>query len=326
VDRTQWNVAISADIDFAGEIERLLASEIDVVLKFAPCTNQRAFAASARDCHAIAVGDFPISSVIIDQLQNCFVLARTGVGVDNIDLAAAERRRIRVTNIPDYGMEDVASHALMLLLSLARRTKPWERALRAGDWDRAATGPVHRIHGHTIGILGLGRIGKTFARQVSGLGCRVIANDPYLEPQIFAAHGVEEVDFPTLIESSDYLSLHVPLTDETHHIIGADELAQMKPTAFLINAARGAVVDQRALVQALEAGRIAGAGLDVFEEEPISMGDGLLKLDNVILTPHVAWCSEESRQIMAERTAEEIVRAVLGQPARCPVVALQTGH
>lgn len=320
MDRTHWTVAISADIDFAGDLKRLLEQKIDVDFRRAPCTNQEEFAAAARDCHAIAIGDFPISSAIIDELEHCLVLARAGVGVDNIDLLAAERQQIRVTNIPDYGSEDVASHALMLLLALARRTKPWERALRSGDWDNAATGPVHRIHGHTIGILGLGRIGGTFARQVSGLGCRVIANDPYLEPSVFAAHGVDEVDFPTLIESSDFLSLHVPLTDETRHIIGADELTRIKPTAFLINAARGAVVDQRALVRALESGQIAGAGLDVFEDEPISMDDGLLELDNVILTPHVAWCSEESRQIMAERTAEEMMRAFTGQPARCPVV------
>jgi D-3-phosphoglycerate dehydrogenase len=320
VNRTQWTVAISADIDFADEIERLLASKINVVFTRAPCTTQEAFAAAARQSDAIAVGDFPISSVIVDRLKHCRVLARTGVGVDNIDLVAAQRRQVRVTNIPDYGMEDVASHALMLLLMLARRTKSWEHALRSGDWSGAGTAPIHRIHGHTIGILGLGRIGKTFARQVSGLGCSVIANDPYLEPEVFGSNGVQEVDFPSLIESSDYLSLHVPLTDETLHIIGADELARMKPTAFLINTARGSVVDQQALARALQSGQIAGAGLDVFEEEPVTMDDSLLGLGNVILTPHVAWCSKESRQIMAQRTCEEIVRALSGQPARCPVV------
>jgi D-3-phosphoglycerate dehydrogenase len=320
MDRTQWIVGISADIDFAEDIGRLIASEIDAAITRAPCTSQEAFAAVARRCDAIAVGDFPITSVIVDQLERCRVLARTGVGVDNIDLAAAQRRQVRVTNIPDYGMEDVASHALMLLLMLARRTKSFERALRSGDWSGAGTGSIHRVHGHTIGILGLGRIGKTFARQVSGLGCRVIANDPYVDREVFLSNGVQEVDFPTLIESSDFLSLHVPLTGETHHIIGGGELARMKPTAFLVNTARGAVVDQRALVTALQSGQIAGAGLDVFEEEPINTDDRLLQLDNVILTPHVAWCSEESRQIMAQRTCEEIVCALSGQPARCPVV------
>jgi D-3-phosphoglycerate dehydrogenase len=317
---TRWKVAISEDVAFSDDIARLLKAEIDVEIKLAPCSTQEAFAVAAQDCHAVAVGDYPISAPVIDQLGRCLLLARTGAGLDAVDLGAARRNGIRVTNVPDYGMEDVASHALMLMLALARHLKTWERILRSGSWDRLGTGPIFRVHGHTIGILGLGRIGKTFARQVSGLGCRVVANDPYLEHQVFRVHGAEEVDFDTLIESSDFLSLHVPLTDETRHIIGAQELARMKSTAYLINTSRGAVVDQKALVHALRSGRIAGAGLDVFEDEPISPNDGLLTLENVILTPHVAWCSEESRHTMAERTVEEIIRAFQGKPARSPVV------
>ena len=148
MNQSPWKVAISADIDFADEIQRLIASKIDATFVRAPCTSQGAFAAAARQSDAIAVGDFPITSTIVDELERCQILARTGVGVDNIDLAAAQRRQIRVTNIPDYGMEDVASHALMLLLILARRTKPWEQALRSGDWQGSGVGPIRRIHGH----------------------------------------------------------------------------------------------------------------------------------------------------------------------------------
>jgi D-3-phosphoglycerate dehydrogenase len=268
----------------------------------------------------VAVGDFTVSKVVIDQLEHCLVLARIGAGYDPVDLEAARRNGIRVTNVPDYGMEDVGSHALALMLALARRLPTYERVVRSGVWSQIGAGTMHRVHGQTIGILGLGRIGKTFARQASGLECRIIASDPYIEPEVFPAHGVKEVDFDTLIESSDFLSLHVPLTEETRHIIGAAELARMKPTAYLINTSRGGVVDQKALYRALKSKEIAGAGIDVYENEPIASDDPLLTVENTILTPHAGWYSEESKQIMADRTAEEIERAFRGQPARSPVV------
>lgn len=317
---THWNVAISDDIAFYDEIERGIKDQLAATTKAAPCTSEEVFIEVARDCHAIAAGDFPIGKAIIDQLDHCLVIAKFGVGVDPIDLAAARNHGIRVTNVPDYGMEDVASHAFAMMLALARHLKDYERIVRSGGWDKLGAGRIHRMHGRTIGILGLGRIGKTLARQVRGMECRVIANDPYIDPEIFSVHGVEQVDFDRLIRESDYLSLHVPLTEETRHIIGGQEMALMKPASFLINTSRGGVVDQVALYYALSSGQIAGAGIDVFKDEPILSDDGLLRLDNVILTPHVAWCSEDSKRIMASRVVEEIARALRGQPSRCPVV------
>lgn len=316
----RWKVAIADDIAFYDEIEWRVREQLGAEVVAGPCTTQEAFAEVARDCHAVAAGDFPIGARIIRELDQCLVIAKIGVGVDPIDLEAARQKGIRVTHVPDYGMEDVASHALALMLALARHLPDYDRIVRSGGWDKLGAGAIYRVNGRSIGILGLGRIGKTFARQVSGLGCRVMATDPYLPLEVFAAHGVEQVAFPTLIEESDYLSLHVPLNDETRHIIGAAELARMKPTTFLINTSRGGVVDQRALCAALQSGQIAGAGLDVFEDEPIAEDDGLLALANVILSPHVAWCSEDSKRTMASRVAEEIGRAFRGEPARCPVV------
>jgi D-3-phosphoglycerate dehydrogenase len=316
----QWKVVIADDIPFYGEIEWRVKDLTNAVCVPGPCTTQEAFARVAQDCHAIAAGDFPIGERIIRDLDRCLVIAKFGVGVDPIDLTAARQRGIRVTNVPDYGMEDVASHAFAMMLALARHLPAYDRMVRAGGWEKVGTGTIHRIHGRNVGILGLGRIGKTFARQVSGMGCRVMANDPYLPPEVFAVHGVEQVDFATLIAESDYLSLHVPLNEETYHIIGTAELARMKPTTFLINTSRGGIVDQRALYEALQSGQIAGAGLDVFEDEPPAPDDSLLLLDSVILTPHVAWRSEDSKNTMASRVAEEIGRAFRGEAARCPVV------
>lgn len=317
---TRWKVAISDDIAFYDDIEWRIKDQLAAQTKAAPATSQEAFVEVARDCHAVAAGDFPISKTIIDQLDHCLIIAKFGVGVDPVDLEAARYLNIRVTNVPDYGMEDVASHAFAMMLSLARHLPDYDRMVRAEGWDKLGAGKLYRMHSQTIGILGLGRIGKTLARQVSGMECHVIANDPYVAPEIFSAHGVEQVDFDRLILESDYLSLHVPLTEETRHIVGAREMALMKPTSFLINTSRGGVVDQHTLYHALSSEQIAGAGLDVFEDEPILPDDGLLTLDNVILTPHVAWCSEDSERIMASRVVEEIARALRGQPARCPVV------
>lgn len=316
----QYKVVIADDIAFYDEIEWRVRAQTGAATAPGLCTTQEAFAEVARDCHAVVAGDFPISERIIRELDQCLVIAKFGVGVDPVDLVAARQKGIRVTNVPDYGMEDVASHAFAMLLALARHLPAYDQMVRAGGWEKMGTGTVFRVHSQSVGILGLGRIGKTFARQISGMGCLVMANDPYLSPEVFTAHGVEQVDFETLVAESDYLSLHVPLNEGTHHIIGAAELARMKSTAFLINTSRGGVVDQRALYEALRSGQIAGAGVDVLEDEPPSPDDGLLSLDNVILTPHVAWRSEDSKRTMASRVAEEIDRAFRGEPARSPVV------
>jgi len=295
-------------------------ADLGAVTKSAPCTTWQEFVEVSRDCHAVAAGDFPISRPIIEQMDQCLVIAKIGVGVDPVDLVAAREYGIRVTHVPDYGMEDVASHAFALLLALTRHLFDYDRIVRSGSWDKMGGGTIYRVRGRTIGILGLGRIGKTFARQVRGMECRVIAHDPYLTPDVFAAHGVEPVGLDTLLEESDFLSLHVPLTHETRHIIDARALSRMKPTAFLVNTSRGGVVDTEAICHALATGQIAGAGLDVHEEEPPPPDSPLFTTPHLILTPHAAWYSEDSRITMATRVAEEISRALRGMPARCPVV------
>jgi D-3-phosphoglycerate dehydrogenase len=192
--------------------------------------------------------------------------------------------------------------------------------VRAGRWDKLGAGKILRLSEATLGILGLGRIGRSLAKQASALGCRIIASDPYVPVEVFAEYNVEPVDLPTLVTESDYLSLCANYTPETHHIIGANEFAQMKPTTVLVNTARGKLMDEQALIEALKSGQIVAAGLDVFTQEPLPLDSPLRTLDNVILTPHAAWYSVSSLRTQAARTANEVTLALTGQPTNYALV------
>jgi glyoxylate reductase len=249
------------------------------------------------------------------------VIANVGVGYDNIDVAACTRRRILVTNTPDVLTEATADLAFALLMAVARRLVESDRYVREGHWHYWQWAYLWGadLHRKTLGVYGLGRIGKAVARRARGFSMRVLYYDivrpaPALEREL----GAQFVDRETLLREADFLTLHVPLTPETHHLISARELAMMKPAAFLINAARGKVVDEAALVEALESRRIAGAGLDVFEQEP-SVQPALLALPNVVLTPHVGSATSETRLAMAMLAVENLLAALEGRRPPNPV-------
>jgi len=256
---------------------------------------------------------------VIDSLVGCKGIVRYGVGFDVVDMPAATRRGIVVCNVPDYGTDEVSDHAITLLLAAARRLVPMANGVQRGTWTVDPYKPIGRLRGRTLGIVGLGRIGALAARKAQGFGLRVVAHDPYRSPAYFAELGVEPMGLDELLRVSDYVSIHAPLSDETRHLIDADRLAVMKPTTFLVNTARGGLVDGDALAEALRAGRIAGAALDVTEAEPIPRDSPLLGLENCIITPHAAWYSEEGAQALQRLAAEEVARILLGQPPRCPV-------
>jgi D-3-phosphoglycerate dehydrogenase len=250
------------------------------------------------------------------------VAVRSGVGYENFDLAAFAERGIPACNVPDYGSEEVAVHALTLMLALQRRVVYFDRALRQGiwrGWPGAAT--MHRPSLQTVGVVGLGRIGRAFAKRAKAVFGQVLACDPYISPEDFAAAGARPVDLDQLLHESDAVTIHVPLTRETRHLIGARELKLMKPNAVLVNTARGAVVDQVALAAALAARAIEGAACDVWEREPAQVEHPLFKCDNFIGTPHVAGISEEGQIDNRTKQAQEVVRVLSGQPPRNPVVA-----
>ena len=279
------------------------------------CRTEDDFLRECGGAEALLVQYGPVSRRVIEGLPRVRVLVRYGVGVDGIDVDAATERGIPVVNVPDYGTDEVANHAVALLLALARKLARLDRQTRAGRWNVFEVGPVRRLAGQTVGILGVGRIGRRVARKLSGFDVRLLGADPYVT--VFPP-GVEPVSLDRLLAESDYLTIHCPLTAETRHLVDAKALARMKPTAALVNTARGGLVDETALAEALDAGRLGGAGLDVTETEPLDPRSPLLSMDHVIVTPHAAWYSEEGRSDLKRRVAEEAVRVLRGErPIHC---------
>lgn len=280
-----------------------------------------AYTRHLRDADALICFRIPVDRKALDAAPKLKVAVRSGVGYENFDLAAFAERGIPACNVPDYGSEEVAVHALSLLLALRRRVVFFDRTLRAGYW-RGAPGslPIGRLSQQTVGIVGLGRIGRELARRACPIFGHVLACDPYIPAEAFAAAGAEAVGLDELLARSDAVTLHVPLTSKTRHMIGRRELALMKPSAVLVNTARGAVVDQLALAEALEAGTIEGAACDVFEREPAQLDHPLFHCDNFIASPHTAGISIESQIDNRTKQAQEVVRVLSGQPPRNPVV------
>ena len=251
----------------------------------------------------------------IARMGRCRVIARYGVGVDNVDVEAAADRGIPVTNVPDYCREEVATHALSLALSLLCGLKRYDDSVAAGDWDRGVAVPIHRFSTRTVGVVGYGAIGRAVGARVDALGADVVASDPFLDPADVADDPAELVAFESLLDRADVVSVHSPLTEDTRGMFNAGAFDRMQSSAVLVNVARGAIVDDDALFDALESGAIAGAGLDVFPAEPPRGDHPLRNHPLVVTTPHVAWYSEEANAERRRRTAE-IVRSVLtgGKP------------
>ena len=274
--------------------------------------------AAAQDADALMVTLQRVPADLIERMDRCKIITRVGTGVDAIDIVTATTRGIWVTNVPDYSIDEVSTHALALVLAQARSLFPHRDAIRAGRWSYEPLEPIRRFAGLTLGILGLGRIGSASARKGRGLGLNVIACDPYLPDERFAELGVGRVDFPTLLRESDFLTLHVPLTAETRGMIDATALARMKPSAYLVNTSRGEVVDVDALVEAVGARRIAGAGIDVLPQEPPPPEHPILHEERIIVTPHIAWASSEAAHDVRQRGAEDVARVLRGERPTYP--------
>jgi D-3-phosphoglycerate dehydrogenase len=236
----------------------------------------------------------PIGEKVFNSCPNLKCVGRLGIGYDVIDVPAATNHNVVATNVPSYCEDEVSDHAMALLLSCARRTAIYASAVRRGVWDWKIGAPIARLRGQTLGLAGFGKIPRALVPKAKAFGLNVIACDPYLKPDAAKKEGVELVDFDALLARSDFISVHVPLNAETKGLFGTEAFAKMKRTAFLINTSRGGTVDLSALTEALRTRKIAGAGLDVMPQEPPDRKEPLLQLDNVVLTPHVAWYSEQS--------------------------------
>jgi D-3-phosphoglycerate dehydrogenase / 2-oxoglutarate reductase len=274
------------------------------------------------DADALVCHRMPVGRRALDAAPKLKVAVRSGVGYENFDLAAFAERGIPACNVPDYGSEDVAVHALALMLALRRRVVYFDCQLRRGHW-RGWPGalPVWRLTNQTLGIVGLGRIGSEFAKRARPLFGQVLACDPYIPESAFAAAGVEPVNLDELLARAHNVTLHVPLTSRTRHLIGAQQLALMQPTSVLVNTSRGQVVDQLALAEALASRAIEGAACDVWEHEPANLEHPLFRCDNFIASPHVAGMSVEGHVANRTKQAQEVVRVLSGQSPRNPVFA-----
>ena len=275
------------------------------------------YASLLTDADALVCFRMPVDRRALEAAPRLKVAVRAGVGYENFDLAAFAERGIPACNVPDYGSEEVALHALSMMLALRRRIVYFDRTLREGFWRGAPNArPMWRLTNQTAGIIGLGRIGREFAKRARALFGRVLACDPYIPRSVFAEYGVEPVSMDELLAQAENITLHVPLTARTHHLIGARELGLMKPTSVMVNTSRGKVVDQLALAEALQKGKIEGAACDVWEHEPAQSEHPLLSCDNFICSPHVAGLSVEGERDNRTKQAQEVVRVLSGQPPR----------
>jgi D-3-phosphoglycerate dehydrogenase len=311
-------VAVSDSVFPNLEPARAVLSKIGAELHLAEEPKVEAILRVARDADGLLVTYAKITAEMIREMKRCRIISRFGIGVDNVDIAAATAAGIVVTKVPDYCIDEVSDHAMALLLAAARKIPFANARAQAGHWDLRAVVPIHRLRGGVLGLVGFGRIPQLVAPKAKAFGLKVVAYDPYVPPEVLTRAGVEGVAFADLLKISDYISIHTPLMPETNRLFRAEVFAQMKPTAYLINTARGPIVDEADLARALDAGQLAGAALDVMAQEPPT-GSPLFGRDNVILTPHTSFYSEESLVDLQTKAAEEVVRVISKQSPRNPV-------
>ncbi|SNT22351.1 C-terminal binding protein [Tropicimonas sediminicola] len=301
-------------------IEQKVLSDAGLGFEHYACRSEDDLIAQCEGANAILTQYGPFTDRVLAALRPSLgIIVRYGVGVDTVDLEAATRHGVQVCNVPDYGMYEVSDHALGLMLALVRKIPMISAAAHRGEWDYRLTIPVRRVKDMTVGVLGVGRIGRLFAEKASALGCRVVLCDPYKPGVCRQLPGTDEVDFDELLREADVISVHCPLSNETRGILDRGAIARMKPGAILINTARGGIIDEEALAEALASGKLSGAGIDVVESEPLAASSPLLRFDNCIVTPHMGWYSEESAQELKRKVAEEAVRFARGEAPRYPV-------
>jgi len=297
--------------------ERQVLAGHDVELRRLQCRTPREVADQAGDADVLINQYVPITAAVLDALPGCRLVVRYGVGVDNVDVEAAAVRGVWVANVPDYGRDEVADHTLALALAVLRGVVVLDRSVRDGAWDLEAARPLRRVATLTWGVVGCGAIGTAVAGRAAGLGMRVLGHDV---PQVRSEPPIERVPLEELLAAADLVSLHAALTPGSHHLIGAAALARMRPTAWLVNTARGGLVDSAALLAALDARRLAGAALDVLEvEPPDQLGWRLARHPRVVATPHAAWYSEEAFHTLKTEVAREALRVLEGGRPRSPV-------
>jgi D-3-phosphoglycerate dehydrogenase / 2-oxoglutarate reductase len=306
--------SVFPNLDPAREVLEKIGGELNLAQDSTPDAILRV----AADADALLVTYAKITAEMIRQMKRCRIISRFGIGVDNVDIDAATTAGIVVTKVPDYCIDEVSDHAMALLLALVRKIPYANSLVHGGRWEMPAVAPIHRLRGSVLGLVGFGRIPQLVAPKARAFGIKVIAFDPYIPLDVMTRAGVEKVEFGELLKRSDYVSIHSPLLPETRHLFNAEAFRKMKPTAYLVNTARGPIVDESELAHALDAQQIAGAALDVLSQEPPA-GSPLFGRNNVILTPHTSFYSVESLVELQVKATEEVVRVFSKQAPRNPV-------
>lgn len=305
------------DCDHANMLpEQKVFNAYHIQMKLFQCRTEEALIENLKGYVAVGNQYAPMTEKVFQNLPQLKCIVRYGVGVNNIDVHAAKRYGIAVCNVPDYGVQEVATQAVTMLLALYRKLILMNDSIRKSQWKYELSVPIHRMRNQVVGIIGIGRIGKCFAELMKGFGCRLIASDPlYYKTGRTYPDYIEMVPLEELLTCADFISIHMPL-ETSRNLIGNEEMKKMKPTACLINVSRGGIIDENALYRALTEGWIAGAACDVLETEPPSSDHPLFGCKNFICTPHMAWYSEEASVDLKTKLAEELVRFMDGKPLR----------
>jgi len=300
--------------------EQAIAKQAGANFSEFQCRTEEETAAAVKDANVIINNFAPMTHTVMQAMAPGAIIIRYGVGVDNVDLAAAKQLGIRVCNVPDYGIEEVADHATAMTLMMARKLNKYDNGIRVGEWkiDRMVDG-VRSLRNTTVGLIGLGRIARAYAARMAVFGCNIIGYDPYVTEAQAKEAGIKLMSQDQVICSANVLSLHVPLTPETRHLIDAEAIARMPKGSIIINCSRGGLIDEDALAEALISGHISGAGLDVFEHEPLPSPSPLYAAPNLIMSPHAAFFSDTSVDTLQRLAAEEALRGLRGESLRCPL-------
>jgi D-3-phosphoglycerate dehydrogenase len=292
--------------------EEAILKEAGASLVYGDAKNETELIELTRDADAIINYLAKVTARVINSLERCQVIVRRGIGYDSVDVSAATAKGIPVVNVPEYCTDEVADHAMALLLSTARKVITGREQTKSGGWNFKELLPIPALKDSTLGLVGFGKIPRAVAARARCFGFKIKASDPFIPAELAAEHGVELVSLDELLASSDFISIHAPLTNDTRGMISKREFILMKPSAVLINTARGPVVDEAALIEALKDKQIAFAALDVVTQEPPAADNPLRQMNNVTLTPHIAWYSERSAQVLGEKVGREIVRVFKG--------------
>ncbi|GAB6180029.1 C-terminal binding protein [Desulfotomaculum defluvii] len=292
--------------------EEEVLAQIGVTLVPAQCKTEEELIEACKDADGLLNQYAQLTPRVIQALDRCKVIGRYGVGINTVDLDAATEKGICVVNVPDYCMDEVSDHAMALLLACARKVVLMNNEVKNGNWDYKVSVPIYRLRGKNLGLISFGRIAQTLAKKAQAFGLNLLVFDPYIPDAVAIEFGVKKVSLEELLQTSDFISVHAPLNAETEHLISEKEFKMMKKSAFIINTGRGPVIHEEALVNALQEGWIAGAGLDVIEIEPVRSDSPLLKMDNVILNPHVAWYSEEAGTDLQTKAAQGVAEVLQG--------------